>query len=351
MSIRKPLIGFSLFAIFSLFVTFVVWSTLQRTVSGDTNTYSATFTDVFGLHPGDDVRMAGVRVGRVEDIKLDKDNNAVVEMKVERDQQLFTNSRALIRYQNLIGQRYVALDEGTKGDATPLADDGALPLKYPDGTFQTEPSFDVSALLGGFEPLFSALQPDQINSLSNTLILALQGDGVSLSTFITQAADVAQQFQARDQILGDIITNLSGVVNGLASRGGQLDTLVAQTKTLVSGLYDQGQVLRESTETVAGATSALVDMVTQVKGQLQQTQVSTLDAFNLLVANGAKLDVAGDELTKTLTDVARWSQNGGYGNAYACDLDISLWGVLFPRGVLPTIFNFLIGDHHSEVCR
>src|SRR5690349_6113928 len=151
MSIRKPLIGFSLFAVVSVLVTVVIWNTLARTVDGATNIYSATFSDVLGLREGDDVRMAGVRVGKVEKIELDRDpktkkSTAKVTFIVQRNQTLYGNTKALVRYQNLIGQRYVALAPGRGGDTTPLKSNGAIPID------RTEPSFDISTLLNGFQP-------------------------------------------------------------------------------------------------------------------------------------------------------------------------------------------------------
>ncbi|WP_405485218.1 MlaD family protein [Nocardia sp. NBC_00511] len=128
MSYRKPLIGFGVFALISMLVTGVVWATLQRSVPGDTHNYSATFSDAYGLHPGDDVRMAGVRVGRVQSVALDADHNARVTFQVQREQTLFVNTKAMIRYQNLIGQRYVALVRGP-GTAAVLPDNGAIPLR------------------------------------------------------------------------------------------------------------------------------------------------------------------------------------------------------------------------------
>ena len=71
MSIRKPLLGFSLFAVIALLLTYTIWSTLMRTGPRHTNDYTAVFSDSSGLAGGDDVRMAGVRVGRVESIKLE----------------------------------------------------------------------------------------------------------------------------------------------------------------------------------------------------------------------------------------------------------------------------------------
>jgi phospholipid/cholesterol/gamma-HCH transport system substrate-binding protein len=340
-SIRKPLIGFGIFAIVSVLVTVVIWNTLARSVSGSTNTYSATFSDVLGLRPGDDVRMAGVRVGKVSKIDLDKQHHAVVTFIVQRDQTLFGTTKALIRYQNLIGQRYVALAPGTQGDGNALRNGGSIPLNH------TEPSFDISGLLNGFQPLFQTLNPQQVNDLSNTFIQALQGDGVSLSAFITQAAALAGDFQRRDAILSDVIVNLSGVMQGLAKRGDELETLVTQTRALIGGLYEQGQSLQKSTVQIADATTSLVNMVGGVQPKIAAAQNATVDALTMLIANGAKLDQAAIDLPNILADVEKFTQDGAYAQAYVCSLDISLYGVLLPRGLLTQIG----GHSQSAVCR
>ncbi|QIS23832.1 MCE family protein [Nocardia terpenica] len=341
MSIRRPLIGFGIFALVSVLVTVVVWNTLARTVSGDTNTYSATFSDVLGLRAGDDVRMAGVRVGKVEKIEIDRQHHARVTFIVQRDQTLYGDTKALVRYQNLIGQRYVALAAGTKGDDTVLRNGGSIPLD------RTEPSFDISGLLNGFQPLFDSLSPDKINDLSNTFVQALQGDGVSLSAFITQAAAVAGDFQRRDAILSDVITNLSAVMQGLAKRGDELETLVTQTRALIGGLYEQGQSLQSSTVQIANATTSLVNMVSQVQPKITAAQNSTRDALSLLIDNGSKLDQAAVDLPNVLDDLGKATSEGAYNNAYVCSLDVSLYGVLLPRGLVPQIG----GNSHSAVCR
>lgn len=341
MSIRKPLIGFSIFAIVSMLVIVVVWNTLARTVDGDTRKYTAIFTDVLGLRPGDDVRMAGVRVGKVEKIELDGKNDAKVSFIVQSDQTVFDDTKALVRYQNLIGQRYVALTPGESSSPQALKSGSVIPID------RTEPSFDISALLNGFQPLFQALEPAEVNAMSETLILALQGDGVSLSSFIIQAAQLATDFQRRDAILSDVITNLSGVMAGLAKRGDELETLVTQTRALIGGLYEQGQSLQASTATLADATTSLVGMVGKIQPKLSAAQNSTTAALNLLLANGAKLDQAAIDMPSMLADLGRMTSEGTHANAYLCGLDVSLYGVLFPRG----LFSQIGGTSHSEVCR
>lgn len=336
----RALAGFSLFAIVAVLLTYTIWSTLQRAVPGGTHSYSAVFSDVLGLRVGDDVRMAGVRVGRVDKIDFADDYRARIDLRIQDEQHLSTTTKALVRYQNLIGQRYIALMPG-KEPGQPLAAGGQIPLEH------TEPSFDVSALLSGFEPLFSVLQPDQINSLSETLIQALQGNGVSLSALITQAAQLAGTFGQRDKILGDVVANLSSVISGLANRSGELETLIVQTRSLTEALFAQGEALKSSVDHVATATDSLVSIIGAVKPGIAQAQSDATAGIALLLLNGAALDRAAVELPDILNAVARFSSYGAYGNAYICRLDISLWGVALPPG----LFSQIGGNSQSEVCR
>ncbi|WP_216895766.1 MCE family protein [Nocardia alni] len=344
--LRRSALGFGAFALVAVLVTAVIWNTLARNVSGPTDTYSATFSNVLGLRTGDDVRIAGVRVGKVDAIDLARDPAgnkyvATVRFRMQHGQRLYGDTKALVRYQNLIGQRYVALAQGTKGDPGQLPAGATIPLA------RTEPSFDISSLLNGFQPLFENLMPQQINDLSSTLIQALQGDGVSLSAFITQAAALAGDFQRRDAILTDIIANLSGVMAGLAKRGDELETLVTQTRALVGGLYQQGSSLLSSTEHIADGTDSLQRMISRIQPKLAVAQNDTRDVLTLLLTNGDKLDHAALDLPSILADAAKASQDGAYVSATVCSLDISLYGILLPRG----LFNQIGGNSHSAICR
>ncbi|AHH16320.1 MCE family protein MceB [Nocardia nova SH22a] len=336
---RTAVIGFALFVALAVVASWTIYSTLQRSVTGDTDRYTATFGDVLGLRVGDDVRVAGVRVGRVDAIDL-VDQRARVTFRIRSDQHLFTGTEALIRYQNLIGQRYVALAPGP-GAQRPMPPGGAIPFEH------TESSFDVSTVLSGFEPLFSVLQPDEVNSLSETLMQALQGDGVSLSALVTRAAALASTFRDRDEILGRVVTNLSAVVAGLANRGAQLETLITQARTLVSDLSEQGAVLEGAVERTAGATDDLAGLIATIAPGIARAQQSATAGVNLLLSNGSRLDRAAGELPLLLAGLARISGNGAYINSYVCSLDVSLWGVLLPPGLVSQVG----GNAHSEVCR
>ncbi|MGC7298994.1 MCE family protein, partial [Mycobacteroides abscessus subsp. massiliense] len=186
-----------------------------REVSGSTTAYSAIFTDVYGLREGDDVRMAGVRVGRVQKIELVDNERARVDFVVQNDQKLYGNTIASVTYQNIVGQRYVGLSPGKSGGPagdTVLAAGATIPVE------RTDPSFDVTTLLNGYEPLFSTLSPEQADNLTKGVIQSLQGDNASIVTLVSQTSTLTKAFAGRDQALGSAITSLNTVTGNLAQQ-------------------------------------------------------------------------------------------------------------------------------------
>src|SRR6185312_13431475 len=129
MKFRGPLIGLTLFMVVALTLTWLVYVSLRRDVAGQTASYSAVFSDVYGLREGDDVRMAGVRVGRVEKIDL-AGKLAKVSFVVQQEQHLFGNTVASVIYQNIVGQRYLGLSLGKEGSPGQLAPGSTIPLEH-----------------------------------------------------------------------------------------------------------------------------------------------------------------------------------------------------------------------------
>ncbi|MGC4008258.1 MAG: MlaD family protein [Pseudomonas sp.] len=108
---RQFRISASLLAVFMVIamgLSYIVYVTLRRDVEGKTDAYSAVFTDAYGLREGDDVRMAGVRVGRVNSIELDRPV-AQVAFVVQQEQALYGNTVAGVIYENIVGQRFLGL--------------------------------------------------------------------------------------------------------------------------------------------------------------------------------------------------------------------------------------------------
>ncbi|PXW26111.1 UNVERIFIED_CONTAM: phospholipid/cholesterol/gamma-HCH transport system substrate-binding protein [Williamsia faeni] len=329
MSYRKPLIGLIIFLVISIALTWTVFNTLRRSVDGPSTAYTAVFSDVSGLGIGDDVRMAGVRVGRVDSIKLDG-LVAKVGFRVESDQQIYGNTKASITYENIIGQRYLGLSLGDQGDPVVMKG-GEIPLE------RTEPSFNISVLLNGFEPLFSVLDPNQIDNITTSIIRALQGDNGSITTLVAQTSELAESFAGPDQILGDIIGNLDGIVRTFAEQRGAVDTVITQSQAMFRQLADRREELVtsiDSISTVVGRVATLADEAAPELNQFLTRQpgfakhyMDNLDAFAYL----------GFNVPILLKGLARVTQAGAYIDTYLCTLNVTYIPAL--SNVIPSIVD------------
>jgi phospholipid/cholesterol/gamma-HCH transport system substrate-binding protein len=343
---RKPLIGLSVFLIVSIVVTWMVYGTLSRELSGATNSYSAVFTDVSGLHPGDDVRVAGVRVGRVDAVDL-VGTLAKVSFRVQKDQILFADTIAAVRYQNIIGQRYLGLSPGAAGDRKKLPDHGQIPVEH------TEASFDITYLLKGFEPLLTLLDPKQVDNLTTAIIQALQGDSGTVLSLITQTSALAQLFAGPDEVLGEVITNLNAVITNLAAQSANLNTVIAQTRDIMVALSNRRDQLRASVGSISTTLSRLATITDNVYPDLHEL-VTREPGFAANLTGDARDRFAffGANLPYLLKGLARMTQSGAYVDIYGCDARSSLFRFL--TTLIPDIVRAATpGDviKHSPVCR
>ena len=156
------------------------------------NTFHATFAEASRLKAGQDVRIAGVPVGSVKDVKLNPDNTVDVEFDVSNRYQLYTSTRAVVRYQNLVGDRYLEITSGP-GDLR------KLPVGATIAEGNTQPALDLDALLGGLRPVLKGLDGNKVTEVSNAVIELLQGQGGSLSTLLASTSSFTQDLAARDQ--------------------------------------------------------------------------------------------------------------------------------------------------------
>ena len=164
-------------------------------------------------------------VGSVKDVKLNPDNTVDVTFDVNDRYQLYTSTRAVVRYQNLVGDRYLEIASGP----------GELRKLPPGATIakeNTQPALDLDALLGGLRPVLKGLDGNKVNEVSNAVIELLQGQGGALSNLLASTASFTQDLAARDQLIGDVINNLNTVLGTVDDKGAQFDASVDQLQQL-----------------------------------------------------------------------------------------------------------------------
>ncbi|KUH66972.1 mammalian cell entry protein [Mycolicibacterium novocastrense] len=282
-------------------------------------TYKALFTTVTGLESGNFVRIAGVEVGKVKDITIRDDSSALVEFNADDSVVLTEGSRAVIRYDNLIGGRYLALEEGAGGTKT-LAPGETIPLD------RTAPALDLDALIGGFRPLFRALDPDQVNALSGQLISAFQGQGATIGSILSQTAALTNTLADRDELIGQVIVNLNTVLGSLGDHSDQFGKAVDSLSELVQGLEARKHDLSTGLAYANEGAATIADLLRQVRPPLQRVVQETDRTAGLVVADHDYVD----DLLKTLPEayriLGRQALNGDFFSFYMCDLVLKLNG-------------------------
>lgn len=344
-SYRRPLIGLSAFLVVCFALIWTVFVTLQRKVDGPTKSYAALFTDVSGLKVGDEVRMAGVKVGRVDHVALDG-RLARVDFRVESNQVLYGNTKASIDYQNIIGQRYVGLSLGQFSDPRVLPAGAVIPV------IRTEPSFDISKLLNGFEPLFALLNPKQVDNLTTAIVRAMQGDSGAVTTLISETTTLANAYSGTDQILDGVLKNLNSVLGSLAQRRTDLETTITSAKSMFNEFGMRREEFVNSLDQASIVGSRLANVIGDVQPDLQEWLGRDPGFAKHFMQDKQGFAYMGFNVPLLLKGLARFSQSGTYLDVYACDLTISE----FPR--IDSLIAKIVGvgtpggvAQHSAKCR
>lgn len=350
MNIRKQAIGLAIFLVVTTVMTWLVYATLQRQVTGETTEYAAEFTDVFGLREGDDVRMAGVRVGRVSRIELGGEpghSTARVDFALQNDQKIMANTEAAILYQNIVGQRYLDLRLGKVGDSTPLPGGTVIPLE------RTIPSFDVGIVLNGYEPLFATIDPKAADQISEAAVQALSGDTTAWATLVDKSGALTETIAGRDELLGDMITGMDRLFGTLAGQNGNIDKTIANARNMVVSLNARRPELVSLMGSLSRVVRQLGAITNEVNPALQALLTREPGFAAHLVTIEPQLAFMGANLPKMLKGLARVSQDGAYLNVYTCDLNLLGF---FPglNDVTPVIVNAATPGNqakHTPKCR
>ncbi|GHD86946.1 MCE family protein [Streptomyces naganishii] len=310
-----PLVKFSLFALVTIAATALLAATIVNVSFTPEDTYHAVFTDVTGLETGDDIRVAGVRVGEVEGIRIKDRTLAEVTFTVSTDRPLFAGTRAVVRYRNLVGQRYIALTEGT-GDVTArLRPGGTIPLS------RTQPALDLNALLNGFKPLFAALSPSDVNQLATEIIRTLQGEGGTVNSLLAHTASLTSTLADRDKLIGSVIDNLSTVLETLDKRGSRFSGLLTQLRRVVSGLSADRKPIGQSLVSIGDLTDVTSGLLEDARPPLKDDIAGLGDLTGTLNKNENSVEGVLKRLPNKLEKLTGAASYGSWFNFYLCDFD------------------------------
>ena len=322
----------------AIFITVTVFATAILAVSitnggGGGHHFSAVFSDATSLNNGDDVRMAGVRIGQVGHISVVDRRHAKVSFSISSSVQLASTATATIRYRNLVGQRYVALDQGSGSPDVALKPGSTIGLDH------TEPALDLTTLFNGFQPLFHALDPNQVNQLSYEVIQVFQGEGPTIDNLLSQTATLTTTIADKDQVIGEVIDNLNEVLKTVNQRGDELADMVTTLQQLVSGLAQDRGAIGSAITGLAGLTSSVSGLLAKGRAPLQAS-IDSLGALSSNLANEAPLvNQFLHNLPTKLNTIGRLASYGSWLNFYVCSITGKIPVPIDPLTKLPEYYG------------
>jgi phospholipid/cholesterol/gamma-HCH transport system substrate-binding protein len=310
------------FAVVTILATGVLAVVISNRQFGATRTYTARFTDVTDLLGGNDVKLAGVRVGTVKSIKVINNSDAEVTFSVDKSIPMTTATDVDVRYLNLVGQRYLSLVEKPDTQASPQPANQVIPIS------RTAPALDLTALFNGFRPLFQALTPKDVNAFALDLIKTLQGEGGTIDTLLTQTASLTNTVADHDAVIGQVINNLLSVLSTVQQRDAGLSDTVVQLQRLVGGLaQDRGTIAASLSHIDSLATNGTT-LISQIRPYLPKDLANLAvlahnlnttkdsDGKNTLASYLSRAPAKINRITRTAT-------YGGYFNFWLCQLQIA----------------------------
>lgn len=201
--------------------------------------YEAELADASGLDVGADVRLAGVRVGRVNRVDVQR-GVAVVSFEVDPDVEIADTWEVGARWRNVIGGRYLYLYD--VGDGAPLEPGGRLPVS------QSRPTADIGRFVNRLTPLLRAIDPEQQNTLIRALNEGIAGSEQRVQQLVRELASLSDALAAKEPEIQTVLTEGSELLEAYEARDAQLRELVDQ-------LADAGDTLATRNDELIGAVS------------------------------------------------------------------------------------------------
>jgi len=307
------LIKFTIFGVVMAMLTAFLFFIFGQVRTGATNGYSAVFADASRLEAGDTVRVAGIRVGTVQDVSLQSDRSVLVKFNADRKIVLTKGTKAAIRYLNLVGDRYLELVD-SPGSTNILPVGSQIPED------RTSPALDLDLLLGGLKPVIQGLNPQDVNALSASLIQVLQGQGGTLDSLFSKTSSFTNALAENNQVIEQLIEDLKSTLDILSKDGDEFSGAIDRLEQLIDGLSNDRDPIGTAIESLDNGTASLADLL----GRARSPLAGTIDQLNrlapLLDADRDRLDATLERAPELYRKLARVGSYGAFFPYYICGI-------------------------------
>lgn len=316
-TLGKAAVKFTVFGLVMTLLTVGLFVIFGDYRAGSANRYSAVFTDSSSIESGDSVRIAGIRVGTVHDVELQPDNTVVVGFDADDNIRLTESTRVAARYLNLVGDRYLEL----------IDEPGAATIQQPGsriGSERTEPALNLDLLLGGLKPVIQGLNPDDVNTLTTSLIQILQGEGGNLESLFARTSSFTNALADNGQTVEQLIDSLNDTLATVSRDGKKFSGAVEQLERFTTGLAAEKDPIGDAITALDQGTASMASLLTEARPPLSGT-VDQLTRLAPLLSNEtdlARLDLALQKTPQNYRKLVRLGSYGSWLNLYLCGISI-----------------------------
>ncbi|MEU6563830.1 MCE family protein [Nocardia nova] len=310
-----PLLKFSAFAVVMVVLSAFLVLVFGQYRTGSTNSYSAVFTDSSGVHSGESVRVAGVEVGKIRGVHLRDDQKVIVDFDADRDVVLTGGTKVAIRYLNLVGDRYLELTDGP-GSTQVLRPGSRIPLA------QTTPALDLDLLLGGLKPVLQGLNPNDVNSLTWSLVQIVQGQENTMDSLLTKTASFSSELADTSDVVGKLIDNLNIVMKTLSDNGSQFSDAIDRLEQLITQLSQDRDPIGSAIDALDKGTASVADLLTKARPSLAGNIEQLSRLAPAVDNNKGELDAALGRAPENFRKMVRTGSYGSFIQYFVCGLTI-----------------------------
>lgn len=247
---------------------------------GGGDTYRAAFSEASGLKAGDEVRIAGVRVGQVESIELDGDQ-VVTEFRVDTPSTLGSRTAAEIKVKTLLGDMFLALQPAGDGE---LEEGSTIPRS------RTKSAYDVVSAFEGLASRADAIDTDQLGEAFDTLAELTDDTPAAFQGTLEGLSRLSRTVASRNEEIGQLLRNLDTVSGTLSERDQDLVALMKQSDVLLRALVARREAVHTLLVSTSRLSRELTTLVRQSREDLRPALQQLEGVVDVLLKNQSNLD-------------------------------------------------------------
>jgi phospholipid/cholesterol/gamma-HCH transport system substrate-binding protein len=277
---------------------------------GGGTSYAAAFREAGGIQPGNEVRVAGVKVGKVTGISLEGARVRVDFRVADRSIELGRQTAATIRIKTVLGQKFLALEPAGSGT---MEEGDEIPLS------RTASPFDVQDAVGGLAKTVDEIDTDQLAKAFTTIADTFRDSPAEVSASLRGLSRLSTTIAGRDQQLTALLARTRTVTGVLAERDTEFQRLVADGNLLLGEISRRREAIHTLLVSTTQLSNQLIGLVADNRAQLEPALQELRKVVAILQANQTQIDQTVPRLARFVQAFSNVLGNGRWFDTYvAC---------------------------------